>query len=133
MTRRQWKKYPRKKKSSREAGGSSTNSKVQKPDGEVAIRSVKEIIFPFLTLVKYDAKDKDVEMVTDNFSTSEGDFHILCNIVSVLPVEYNVVTEVTYMEEEYSSEDMTRHKPICYYVMSDGCVDEKIPCLRGLI
>lgn len=45
--------------------------------------------------IKVDAKEKDVEMVTNNFSSSEDDFDILCNVVSVFLVEYDMVTEVT--------------------------------------
>ena len=40
-------------------------------------------------------------MVEDNFSVSKGDFDVLCNMVSMLPVEYDVVTEVIDAEEEY--------------------------------
>lgn len=64
-------------------------------------------------------------MVINNFSMSEGNLDILCNVVSVLLVEYDVVTKVTDTEEEYSTENMARHKPVCYYVMNYGCVEEK--------
>ena len=43
-------------------------------------------------------------MIAYNFSGSDGDFDVLCNMVSVFPVEYDVVTEVTNVEEEYSVE-----------------------------
>lgn len=91
----------------------------------MARRPLKKRIFPSLAPVKVDAKDEDVEMVTADFSTSEGNFEVLCSVVSVLPVEYDVVTKVTYTEEEYSAKDMDGHKPVCYYVMNDGCVEEK--------
>lgn len=91
----------------------------------MARRPLKKRIFPSLAPIKVDAKDEDVEMVTENFSTSEGNFEVLCSVVSVLPVEYDVVTEVTYTEEEYSAKDMAGHKPVCYYVMNDGCVEEQ--------
>lgn len=42
-------------------------------------------------------------MDINNFSMSEGDLDILCNVVSVLLVEYDVVTKVTDIEEEYST------------------------------
>lgn len=89
------------------------------------LETQRKRIFPSLPPVKIDAKDEDVEMVTYNFSASEGDFDVLCNVMPVFPVEYNVVTEVSDMEEEYSNEDKTGHEQACYYVMSDGCVKEQ--------
>lgn len=63
-------------------------------------------------------------MIADKFSWSGDDFDVLCNMVSVFPVEYDVVTEVTDAEEEYFAEDLAEHMPICYYVMNNGCVEE---------
>lgn len=42
----------------------------------------------------------------------------------MLLVEYNVVTEVTNIEDEFSAEEMDEHKPVYYYVMNNGCVEE---------
>lgn len=33
-------------------------------------------------------------MVKDNFSDLEGDFDVLCNVVSTLPAKYDIVTKV---------------------------------------
>lgn len=44
-------------------------------------------------------------------------------MVLVLHVEYDVVTEVTNAKEEYYAEDLDEHKPYCYYVMKNGCVE----------
>lgn len=33
-------------------------------------------------------------MIKDNFSDSKGDFDVLCNLASVLPVEYDMVTGI---------------------------------------
>ena len=43
-------------------------------------------------------------------------------VVSILPIEYDVALEVTEDEEDFTKE-MVVHKPMCYYVMNNGCVD----------
>lgn len=64
------------------------------------------------------------EMVSNDFdSRSEGELDIICNMISVLPVEYDRVTEVTE-EEDGFSEEMVTYKPLCYYVMHDGLVNK---------
>lgn len=63
--------------------------------------------------VKEEVPLKEDELVTYSFeSGSEDDFDVLCNMVSVLPMEYNCVTEVTE-SEDYEEEEMGRYKPIC--------------------
>lgn len=72
---------------------------------------------------------KGMPLVEDDMSTndfdsgSEPSLDIVCNVVYVLPVEYNCKTEV---EEPLTSEEveMAKHKPICYYFMNNSCVEE---------
>jgi len=40
----------------------------------------------------------------------------------MLPIEYDVMLEVTEDEEDFT-EEMTAHQPKCYYVMDNGCVE----------
>lgn len=48
------------------------------------------------TKIKEEEQAKKDALVTKNFdSESKGDFDVLCNIVFVLPREYDYVTEVT--------------------------------------
>lgn len=64
-------------------------------------------------------------MLMDDFNTDlEPSLDITCNVVSVLPREYNYVMEV---EEPKVTTDMemARHRPVCYYVMNNGCVAEQ--------
>lgn len=64
-------------------------------------------------------------MLTDNFDTdSEPSFDITCNVVSVLPREYDQVIKVEEPEDTTEAE-MARRKPVCYYVMNNGCVEEQ--------
>lgn len=67
---------------------------------------------------------KDDDMLTDDFeSRSESSMNINCNMFYVLPVEYDHVTEVEETEEIDEAE-MDKYKPVCYYVMNNGCVEE---------
>lgn len=45
-------------------------------------------------------------------------------MVSMLPIEYDKVTEVEETEEIDEAE-MDKHRPVCYYVMNNDCVEEK--------
>ncbi|KEH19815.1 hypothetical protein MTR_8g468860 [Medicago truncatula] len=79
-----------------------------------------ERIYPPLSVVKEDLAKDDVEM-TSNFTSSEADFDVICAL-SILPVEYDVTSEITKDKGDFT-EEMTVHKPLCYYVMDNGCVE----------
>jgi len=53
---------------------------------------------------------------------SEPDFDVICNVVSILPVEYDVVSEVEDSEEEFDSKDM--EELMFYFVTNNGFGDE---------
>lgn len=64
-------------------------------------------------------------MMTDDFDTDlEPSLDIMCNMVSVLPREYNQVMEVEEPEDATDVE-MARHRPVFQYVMNNGCVEEQ--------
>lgn len=68
-----------------------------------------------------EAGNKD-DLLTDNFDTySEPFVDFTCNVVSVLPREYEQIIEVEELEENINAE-MANHRPVCYYVMNNGCV-----------
>lgn len=96
----------------------------------MAKKLMKEIIFPpFLTIIKPNGKDslsnEDNEMLLDSFDYgSENDFDVICNVVSVLPIEHGTITEVTKEDNELTKESVN-HKSLCYYVMNNGCVYNK--------
>lgn len=54
----------------------------------------------------------------------EDDLNIICNMIFVLLLEYDTNIEVT-KEDDGSAEKIATYKPLCYYVMHDGCVNEK--------
>jgi len=41
---------------------------------------------------------------------SEPDFEVVCNVGSILPAEYEVVSEVEVSEEDYIPEEMEKYK-----------------------
>jgi hypothetical protein len=40
-------------------------------------------------------------------------------VVSILPVEYDMVSEVDDSEGEFDPKDMEEYKPMCYFVTND--------------
>lgn len=84
-------------------------------------------MFPPLSPIKGEkATDKVVEgaeVETNDFDLgSEPKLDIICNMIYVFPLKYDIVTEV--IEEEAINEELATHKPLCYYVMNDGSVNE---------
>lgn len=67
----------------------------------------------------------DDDMLTyDFYSGDESSLNINCNMVSMLPLEYDQVAEVEEAEE-VDEVEMARHVPVCYYVMNNGRVKEQ--------
>jgi len=124
MTKTQWRRYQRQKKAS--ALKNITN--VDKGEGkqETVFKMVKrpatERIFPPLPTLKKDLPREDEEL-TSNFSESDPSFDLVC-VVSMLPVEYDVPSEVNEVESDFTDE-MAIHRPLCYYVMNNGCVEDQ--------
>jgi hypothetical protein len=86
-------------------------------------RPATERIFLPLSTLKEDLPKEDEEM-TSNFSESDPSLDIVCNVVSVLPVEYDVPSEANEVESDFT-EEMAIHKPLCYYIMNNGCVEDQ--------
>jgi len=59
------------------------------------------------------------------FIESEPDIDVICNVVSILPSKYDVVSEVEESEDDFNQEDIDKYRPMCYYVTNCGCVDEQ--------
>lgn len=53
------------------------------------------------------------------------DFVVNCDIVSVLPVEYDMVSKVSKTEEDFVRDETVGGKPLCYYVMNISVVEEQ--------
>ena len=62
---------------------------------------------------------------TDDFdSNSEESLNILVNVVSILPAEYDFLTEVEDSADT-DAEEMALHKPTCYFVMNNGSIENQ--------
>ncbi|MCI51051.1 hypothetical protein A2U01_0072295, partial [Trifolium medium] len=64
---------------------------------EVARRPAKERISPPSALSKTKDDDVEDEYMNDDLLGSEAEFDVIINVVSILPVEYDVWSEVTDM------------------------------------
>ncbi|MCI39057.1 hypothetical protein A2U01_0060286, partial [Trifolium medium] len=93
---------------------------------EIAKRPVKERISVPNTVAKKEECVEGGLMEADDFLDSELDLDILVNLVSILPAEYDVWLEVTDGEDEFDSNELALHKPMCYYVMNNGCLEEQM-------
>jgi hypothetical protein len=125
MTRTQWRRFQRRKKLATQqakAGGNAND----KEKAELVKRPVKERLTTIKESEAEDIKEDENEedfMDDDDLLDEESDFDVLVNVVSVLPLEYDVPTEVTKAEEEFEALELADHRPVCYYVMENGCVE----------
>ncbi|CAJ2635983.1 unnamed protein product [Trifolium pratense] len=60
------------------------------------------------------------DMEDDDLLDEGSDFDVMVNVVSILPLEYDVPTEVNELEEDFEALNLADHKPMCYYVMQNG-------------
>lgn len=129
MTRSQWRREQRKRKAHREAG----EKEKDEPNTNVPARKKEELSLDkgkFNTPTeadkeKYDRMDAKDKMLTDDFdSGSEASLDILVSVVSVMPREFDQITEVEDTDSN-TEREMAAHKPVCYHVMNNGCVEEQ--------
>jgi hypothetical protein len=92
MTRTQWRRYQRSKKGI----VVSLEDKTVDLKGSQRGPSKERLSLP---LVKKDPNEDDE--LGSKFMDSEPDFDVICNIVSILPAEYDMVSEVDDSEEEF--------------------------------
>lgn len=68
----------------------------------------------------------DGDMYDDtNDDTYGEDCIVNCDTVPVLHAEYDMVSEVSEAEEDFMPDKTVGGKPLCYYVMNSGVVEEK--------
>lgn len=84
---------------------------------------MRERIFPPLLPIKENFVE-DEEMHSD-FMDFEPNFDVLCNLVSILPAEYDIVSEIKDTNDDLNPEDIANHMAMCYYVTNYGCVEEQ--------
>lgn len=97
----QWRKHQRNKKVVYEVASASKNNNVKAlADGQKEMKHVKQKLFtPIPPLIENEPKvsiGSGVEMASNDFdSRSKGELDIICNMLFVFPLEYDIVTEVT--------------------------------------
>src|SRR4051812_10750769 len=68
---------------------------------------------------------KEDDKLTNDFdSDGVSSINFTCNRVSALPHEFYQETEVEDCEE-VGVEEMDKHRPMCYYVLNNGVVEEQ--------
>lgn len=129
MTRSQWRREKRRRKTHRDAGEknkveSSTNVPARQKE-ELGFDKRKFNNPAEAVRERYDQMAAEDEMLTDNFdSGSEASLDILVSVGSVMPKEFNRITEVEDTDN-ITEREMVAHKLVCYYVMNNGCIEEK--------
>lgn len=133
MSRSQWRRQQRRSKDEREPiekdiEESSTNQPQFNKEVEDKKPVGRKLFSPRMVTPEEKISEqplKDDDMLTDDFdSGSESSMNINCNVVFVLPREYDQVTEVEESEEMDEAE-MSKHLSLCYYVMNNDCIEEK--------
>jgi len=117
MTRTQWRRYQRSKKG---VDVSLEDKTIDPNDGQRMVEPGRRLGKERLShpLVEEDPNEDDE--LGSKFMDSEPDFDVICNIVSILPTEYDMVSEVDDSEEEFYPKDIEEYKPMCYFVTNDG-------------
>jgi len=111
MTRTHWRRYQRSKKGI----AIKANDKPVDPK-EKLVEIVRRLVKEILSLPPVEGNvARDDEMDSD-FMDSEPDFDVICNVVSILPAEYDVISEV----------DMEKYKSTCFYVTDYGYGNQQI-------
>lgn len=129
MTRSQWRREKRRRKAQREVdekekNESSTNVPARKKEG-LSFDKRKLTTPAEAAREKYDRMAAEDKILTDNFdSGSDTSLDILVGVVFVMPREFDQITEVEDTDNTIEIE-IVAHKPICYYVMTNGYVEEK--------
>ncbi|MCH79898.1 hypothetical protein A2U01_0000659 [Trifolium medium] len=124
MTRTQWRRFQSQKKLASQNVQAGGNANAVKKT-EVARRPIKERISPPNAPSKTEDAGVEDEFMDDDILESDGDLDIPVNIVSILPIEYDVWSEITDEEDDFEEPEMANHKPVCYYVMNNGYVEEQ--------
>jgi len=124
MTKTQWRRHQRQKKVNalKEITNVGKREGKQEAIFEMVKRLATERIFPPLPTLEKSCPEEDDEM-TSNFSESEPSFDVIC-VVSVFPIEYDIPSELSDVESDFT-EEMAIHRPLCYYVMNNGCVEDQ--------
>src|ERR1051325_6373298 len=113
MSRTQWRRFQRKKQAERLAAAAAED--VKRKNGNQRMYKVKGDPVVKQQIKTYVGKPvaKDSDEVTSDFSSeSEASFDVLVNVVTMLPAEYNMPTDVEN-SDEVEAVELASHKPTC--------------------
>ncbi|CAJ2637090.1 unnamed protein product [Trifolium pratense] len=82
---------------------------------EVTRRPLKERLTQPGDDRKVENEFEGENMEDEDLLDSDPEFDVLVNVVSILPAEYDVWSEVTEGEDEFDESELALHKPMCYY------------------
>ncbi|XP_045802327.1 uncharacterized protein LOC123895902 [Trifolium pratense] len=125
MTRTQWRRHQRQQRLSLQEAQKTEDNK-GKQVVEVARRPLKERLTQPEDDQKVENEFEGENMEDEDLLDSDPEFDVLVNVVSILPAEYDVWSEVTEGEDEFDESELALHKPMCYYVMNNGCLGEQM-------
>jgi len=123
ITKAQWRRFQRLRKvdALKDVTNTDKGKNKQTATFQMFRKPTTERIFPPLSVVKENLPVED-EKLTLTFSESEASFDVIC-VASILSIEYDVTSEIIEDEDDFT-EEMVVHKPMCYYVMNNGYVED---------
>src|SRR4051812_27500446 len=132
MSRSQWRRHQRMKKAQKEYKakefGESNSTKVPMQGERSSKPPVERKLFDSENEKEEEKMHsspwkEDDRMINDFDSDGVLSINLNCNVVSVLPHEFNQETKIEDCEEA-DEEEIARHKLVCYYVLNNGEVEE---------
>jgi hypothetical protein len=100
MIQTQWRRYQR----SKMGFAASTDDKAVGPKGkEKVVEIVKRPIKERMSLPPIEENPVGDDEMDSGCMDSKPDFDVVCNVLSILPAEYDVVTEVEESEDDFIS------------------------------
>ncbi|KEH38130.1 hypothetical protein MTR_2g461810 [Medicago truncatula] len=117
MTRNQWRRYRRSKKDI----STSLEDETVDPNGDQRTvvskrRPTKERLY--LPLIEEDPNE-DNELGS-RFTDSEPDLDVICNLVSILPAEYDMISEVDVANEEFEAKAWENNRKAIFEQLDDS-------------
>ncbi|CAJ2675460.1 unnamed protein product [Trifolium pratense] len=111
MTRTQWRRHQRQQRLSLQEAQKTEDNK-GKQVVEVTRRPLKERLIQPEDDQKVENEFGGEKMEDEDLLDSDPEFDVLVNVVSILPAEYDVWSEVTEGEDEFDESELALHKPM---------------------
>ncbi|CAJ2652868.1 unnamed protein product [Trifolium pratense] len=93
---------------------------------EATRRPLKERLSQPLADQNVDDKIEEENLEDEDLLDSDPEFDVLVNVVSILPAEYDVWSEVTEGEDEFDESELALHKPIINMALEATMLQENM-------